>query len=268
MNCKPCWIVVQTVKRHVNTQMELPDRNTDYRDQSYWDDRYSKEKAFDWFSDYEAFKHLLKDDIKTADKILILGCGNSLMSEHMYQDGFLNITNTDYSPVVIENMRNKCQQKYPGMSWEVMDILNMTYEPETFDVVLEKGTLDALMVHEKDPWNISEETEKTIENVLTQVRTVLKADGKFISVTFAQPHFRKPHYARTVFDWSVEQKHFGQNFHYYYYVMQKGSKLSVEDITKENERTAKKLQNMTEEDKTIEYLEYEDNENFLNGIEL
>ena len=25
-----------------------------------------------------------------------------------------------------------------------MDILNMTYEPETFDVVLEKGTLDAL----------------------------------------------------------------------------------------------------------------------------
>ena len=53
--------------------MELPDRNTDYRDKSYWDDRYSKEKAFDWFSDYEEFKHLLKDDIKPADKILILG---------------------------------------------------------------------------------------------------------------------------------------------------------------------------------------------------
>jgi hypothetical protein len=36
----------------------------------------------------------------------------------------------------------------------------MTYEPETFDVVLEKGSLDALMVHERDPWNISTETEK------------------------------------------------------------------------------------------------------------
>jgi hypothetical protein len=46
------------------------------------------------------------------------------------------------------------------MTWKVMDILNMTYEPETFDVVLEKGSLDALMVHERDPWNISTETEK------------------------------------------------------------------------------------------------------------
>jgi hypothetical protein len=36
----------------------------------------------------------------------------------------------------------------------------MTYEPETVDVVLEKGTLDALMVHERDHWNISTETEK------------------------------------------------------------------------------------------------------------
>lgn len=53
--------------------MELPDRNTDYRDQSYWDNRYQKEEVFDWFSDYEAFKHLLQEDIKYSDKILILG---------------------------------------------------------------------------------------------------------------------------------------------------------------------------------------------------
>lgn len=91
------------------------------------------------------------------------------MSEQMYQDGYCNIVNTDYSKVVIDNMRNKCQCQYPEMTWEVMDILHMTYEPEVFDVVLEKGTLDALMVHEKDPWNISEETEKMIESVLLQV---------------------------------------------------------------------------------------------------
>ena len=48
----------------------------------------------------------------------------------------------------------------------------MTYEPQTFDIVLEKGTLDALMVHEKDPWNISEETENTIESILHQVCTI------------------------------------------------------------------------------------------------
>ena len=82
------------------------------------------------------------------------------MSEQMYNDGYHNIINTDYSPVIIENIKNKCQYTCSDMTWKVMDILNMTYEPETVDVVLEKGTLDALMVHERDYWNISTETEK------------------------------------------------------------------------------------------------------------
>ena len=82
------------------------------------------------------------------------------MSEQMYNDGYHNIINTDYSPVIIENIKNKCQYTCSDMTWKVMDILNMTYEPETVDVVLEKGTLDALMVHERDHWNISTETEK------------------------------------------------------------------------------------------------------------
>lgn len=247
--------------------MDLPDKNTDYRDQSYWDNRYSKEEVFDWFSDYKKFKHLLQQDVKPTDKILILGCGNSLMSEQMYSDGYTYIINTDYSSVVIENMRNKCQHTCPDMEWEVMDILNMTYDPESFDVVIEKGTLDALMVHERDPWNISEETEKTIETVLHQVRSVLKTGGKFVSITFAQPHFRKPHYARQLFEWSVEQKHFGDNFHYYYYVMQKGKTLSVKDIDNEKERIQKKLNDMKEEHAEVKYLEINDSDDFLNAID-
>ena len=34
------------------------------------------------------------------------------MSEQMYNDGYHNIINTDYSPVVIENIKNKCQYIY------------------------------------------------------------------------------------------------------------------------------------------------------------
>jgi hypothetical protein len=46
-------------------------------------------------------------------------------------DGYHNIINTDYSPVIIENIKNKCQYTCSDMTWKVMDILNMTYEPET-----------------------------------------------------------------------------------------------------------------------------------------
>jgi len=36
------------------------------------------------------------------------------MSVQMYNDGYHNIINTDYSPVVIENIKYKCQYTCPG----------------------------------------------------------------------------------------------------------------------------------------------------------
>ena len=35
----------------------------------------------------------------------MLGCGNSKLSEQMYEDGYTNILNVDISPTVIEQMR-------------------------------------------------------------------------------------------------------------------------------------------------------------------
>ena len=86
----------------------------------------------------------------------------------MYKDGYKHITNIDFSPVVIDKMRNK-HSNMPEMSWQVMDICDLKYEPCSFDIVLEKGTLDALMVHEKDPWNTSTETLQKIDGILQQV---------------------------------------------------------------------------------------------------
>ena len=52
---------------------------------------------------------------------------------------------------------------------QVMDMCNITYPDESFDVVLEKGTIDALMVHERDPWNISQQTLDMVDRALLQV---------------------------------------------------------------------------------------------------
>lgn len=75
-----------------------------YGDPRYWDRRYNEYqgKMFDWLENYESLKPLLKDLVKKEDKILILGCGNAEFSEHMYDDGYLNIVNNDISSVVIE----------------------------------------------------------------------------------------------------------------------------------------------------------------------
>lgn len=37
-------------------------------------------------------------------RILNLGCGNSTLSEELYDIGFTNVYNVDISPVVIEQM--------------------------------------------------------------------------------------------------------------------------------------------------------------------
>ena len=57
----------------------------------------------------------------------------------------------------------------------------------------------------------------------------MKKNGKFISITFAQPHFRKLIYAKDKYDWSISQFTIGETFHYFVYVMTKGEKMSEND---------------------------------------
>ena len=53
--------------------MEIPKNNEDYRKLEYWDGRYKEEESYDWFTGYEAFRHLLVEDVNVSDKILHLG---------------------------------------------------------------------------------------------------------------------------------------------------------------------------------------------------
>lgn len=100
----------------------------------------------------------------------VLGCGNSALAFDLYNDGFKNIINIDYSPVVISNMKRR-YKVLEGVQWVVMDALDMTeFPPASFDVVLEKGTLDALLVAERDPWKLSSDAEVTVDIMLKQVR--------------------------------------------------------------------------------------------------
>lgn len=208
--------------------MDLPEKNAAYKIQDYWDKRYTKEDNFEWCKGYDNFKELIHKHLRNSDRILMLGCGNSALSEQIYKDGYRNIVNIDFSPVVIENMKRKCQHLVE-MEWSVMDITSMTFLPNSFDVVIEKATLDALMVEEKDLWNPSQEIRDRMGCVLTQVSKILKDGGRFISVTFSQPHFRKPFLAKSQYNWSISVQTFGDSFHFFFYVMVKSKPLSEDD---------------------------------------
>lgn len=98
----------------------------------------------------------------------------------------------------------------------------------------------------------------------SQVSRVLKPSGRFISVTFAQPHFRKRLYARAEYDWSIQQHTYGQGFHYFLYVLTKGEELSQEDAALEK-RVQLEAEALSTDTITFEDTQSED---FLANIDL
>lgn len=54
----------------------------------------------------------MKRTIKKIDRMLIIGCGNSEISADLFDNGYTQITNIDFSPLVIEEMIAKNRYRY------------------------------------------------------------------------------------------------------------------------------------------------------------
>lgn len=201
--------------------MTLPAKNEEYATREYWDRRYVQEAedaTFDWFKRYEDVAHLFHPVLpdKTA-RILMLGCGNSTLSEAMYDDGYKNIVNVDYSPIVIERMRARNHDR-PEMPWLVMDIRNLEFEDDSFDVAIDKGTMDALMTTKGDVWDPPQQVIDDCTREVDEVLRVLRnGNGAFLYLTFGQPHFRRRYLTRP--DTTLEIQQIGDAFHYYLYIL-------------------------------------------------
>ncbi|KAG8932719.1 hypothetical protein FRC02_000683 [Tulasnella sp. 418] len=203
--------------------MELiASKNEEYSTQEYWDSRYGSEAddaTFDWFKDYSDIRPLIRELLPQKDgiRILMVGCGNSSLSEEMWQDGYKNITNIDYSTVVIEKMEKKYEDR-PGMEWLVMDARDLRFNQDSFDVVIDKGTMDAMLAVKGDVWNPPEEAvQNCMKEVDEAIRVLKRPHGVFLYLTFGQPHFRKRYLQRD--RTSLEIRKLGDSFHYFLYVL-------------------------------------------------
>ncbi|XP_064649297.1 eEF1A lysine and N-terminal methyltransferase-like [Lineus longissimus] len=161
----------------------LPRHRDQFRSAGYWEEFFKKrgKKSFEWYGEYADICGILHKYVKTSDKILMVGCGNSQLSADMYDIGLQAITNVDISDVVIKQMKEKNKDR-TEMSFVKMDVTKMDFEAGSFSTVIDKGTLDALFTDKSD------DVVKTVEKMFAEIGRVLRVGGRYICVSLAQRH--------------------------------------------------------------------------------
>ncbi|NXE75545.1 MET13 protein, partial [Cochlearius cochlearius] len=123
---------------------------------------------------------------RAAPQVLVVGCGNSELSEQMYDVGMCeDIVNIDISDAVIRQMQERSGSKRPRMSYLLMDMLQMDFPDAHFQVVLDKGTLDAILTDEE------ETTLAKVDKMFAEISRVLQVGGRYLCVSLAQAHVLK-----------------------------------------------------------------------------
>ncbi|XP_029002607.1 eEF1A lysine and N-terminal methyltransferase [Betta splendens] len=157
----------------------LPRTAEEFSSAEYWEKFFKKrgEKAFEWYGDYNKLCGVLHKYIKVQDKVLVVGCGNSELSEQLYDVGYKHLTNIDISETVVTHMNQRNVERRPGLTFQQMDATKTPFEDASYQAALDKGTLDAMA---------SEEEGALARNMLAEVGRVLSVGGRYVCVTLAQ----------------------------------------------------------------------------------
>ncbi|KAL0223502.1 hypothetical protein P9112_002892 [Eukaryota sp. TZLM1-RC] len=210
----------------------------EYGTVNYWEERYKKEPNtnFDWYITYTSFKSVINSLLDENHRILVVGCGNSRLSQQLHDDGFKHVTSIDISQWVIDQMQEKYRETCPDLEWQVMDVKRLDFPSESFDVVIDKGTIDAILCG-KDSFDNAHAAHKEIQRVL-------QPNGTYINITYGTPEARLDHFKQPGLNWNIEFKtipksHVGtdadaedhSNYFYVYILSGKSSSNGTEDST-------------------------------------
>jgi hypothetical protein len=158
---------------------------SEYAKPEFWNDRFRESpKAFDWYITWKEFKKyaLLLDHPKNRANVLMVGSGNSKLSKAMTNAGYF-VTNCDISDVVLESMREDSEE------FVQLDASKLPYKDNSFDLVIDKGTYDALAC---------DATSQLTNNLVAEMARV-SANTVYI-ITHGKPEGRLPRFREAIGD--------------------------------------------------------------------
>lgn len=184
------------------TRIEYDDSlaESQYGTKEYWDDMYVgmgdfSAEEYSWYFGFDTIKPLFmqfmplppkhsKDkgsSSSTTTKMLVPGVGNDGTLLDLYNFGYHDITAFDYSSNAIERQEELLsynKQALDDVTLLVRDARHLDDEwMETFDLIFEKGALDAVFLSGKG----------NVEKAVEELKRVIKPGGYFMSVSGVVP---------------------------------------------------------------------------------
>lgn len=132
--------------------------------------------------------------VQPTHKVLMAGAGNSRLSEELYENQVKNITNIDISEVCVNAMKANHEDKQE-MQWQKMDVRKLEFADATFDVVIDKGTMDSVLC--------GEGSTKNCNQMCKEMSRVLKPGGTYIVISYGQPDYRLNYFDKPEYNWNI-----------------------------------------------------------------
>lgn len=115
------------------------------------------------------------------DRLLHVGCGTSEVGPKLAQepDLSLHVTDADNSPSAVRIMKQR-HAALDNYACREADVLNLDFPDGSFDAVVDKGTLDALLCR----------SVEDAREMVTEMHRVLSDGGIYVQVTTEDPDAR------------------------------------------------------------------------------
>ena len=134
----------------------------------------------EWYFSFETLRPLVELCLVDKKSILEIGCGDSPLIEKiasMITDQQVHLAAIDFSRIIIDELENAQSNKTTNkVHYQFMDARKLQYTNQTFDFIIEKGTIDAALCEKVLGFD-------NVKQILKESFRVLKPEGKLMIIS-------------------------------------------------------------------------------------
>ncbi|CAM9834496.1 unnamed protein product, partial [Ectocarpus fasciculatus] len=150
-----------------------------------WDKRYKDGVLMEWYCGFDHVRPLFERFIPKESRVLEVGCGDKPLAWDLRDAGYTGkITSFDFSPTVIERNlleARSCERKRldADVDFQVLDARDLPFEAGCFDLVVDKGAVDAMLCDDAGQDNA--------RDICFEAARVVTPGGWFVVVSHIHP---------------------------------------------------------------------------------